>query len=146
MHCPAAQVRPAVTQRSRTSVMILVIEDERFVRDVTCEILRNAGYQVLQADCAEAARKMFQRYGTRIRLLLCDAVLPDSSGIVLALTLCRLSAGLKVILASGYPKGRLQDLDKKIGDSFLAKPYGAVSLLSKVQQALQKEVESAARI
>jgi FixJ family two-component response regulator len=91
---------------------------------------------------------MFQRYGMRIRLLLCDAVLPDSSGIVLALTLCRLSAGLKVILASGYPRGRLQDLDKKIGDSFWAKPYGAVSLLSKVQPASQKEVsaESAAQI
>jgi hypothetical protein len=73
---------------------------------------------------------------------------PDSSGVLLVLTLCRLSAGLKVILASGYPRGRLQELDQEIGDRFLAKPYGAVSLLSKVQQALQKEVsaESAAQV
>jgi two-component system, cell cycle sensor histidine kinase and response regulator CckA len=65
-----------VDQRRETGATILVIEDERFVRDVTCEILRDAGYRVLQADCAEAARKVFQRYGKRIQMLLCDAVLP----------------------------------------------------------------------
>ncbi len=140
MHSTAAQVRPAVRRRPETSVTILVIEDERFVRDVTCEILRHAGYRVLQAKCAVAARRVFLRCGKRIQLLLCDSVLPDSSGIQLAEILRRRSADLKVVLVSGYPRATLPgDLDQKTGDEFLAKPYCATSLVAKVRMVLQKE-------
>lgn len=140
MHCTAAQVLPAVRERRRTSVTILVIEDERFVRDVTCEILRDAGYRVLQAECAVAARRVFLGHGKRIQLLLCDAVLPDSSGVLLSQTLRRLSAGLKVILVSGYPGGAMpEDREGGTKHEFLAKPYGAASLVSKVHMVLQKE-------
>ena len=111
--CVARQ--PKWISDARSARPFLSLKDEGFVRDVPCEILRDAGYRVVQADCAEAARKVFQRCGKRIRLLLSDAVLPDSSGVVLAQTLCRLSAGLKVILASGYPRRALRGLDHKTG-------------------------------
>jgi CheY-like chemotaxis protein len=82
---------------------------------------------------------VFGRYRKRIQLLICDAVLPDSSGVQLAQTLRQRSAGLKVILASGYPRATLKDgSDQKTGNAFLAKPYGAASLVLKVQMALQK--------
>lgn len=136
MHCTAARIQ----QGRETCQTILVIEDDRFVRDVTCEILRYAGYRVLQAECAAAARRMFLRHRKQIQLLLCDAVLPDSSGVVLAKYLRRRSAGLKVILASGYPIGTLQNLDPTTGNVFLAKPYSAASLVSKVQMVLRREV------
>jgi DNA-binding NtrC family response regulator len=139
MHCTALQVRPGVVKRPEKGVTILVVEDECFVRDVSCEILRGAGYRVLGAESAVAARRVFLRYGKRIQLMLCDAVLPDTSGVVLSETLRRLSPGLKVILASGYPRtALLEDLDREARDGFLAKPYGAASLVSKVQMALQE--------
>jgi DNA-binding NtrC family response regulator len=139
MHCLATQEQLAVQEPQDPGVTILVIEDARFVRDVTCEILRAAGYRVLHAECARTARRVFRRYGNRITLLLCDAVLPDSSGVLLAQTLRLLSASLKVILVSGYPRVTLQgDLDPKLGADFLAKPYCAASLIAKVQMALQK--------
>jgi DNA-binding NtrC family response regulator len=126
--------------KPETRATILVIEDARFVRDVTCEILRAAGYRVLQAECALTARRVWQRHRKRIQLLLCDAVLPDSSGILLAETLRRMSAGLKVVLVSGYPSGTVQGcLDRNAGNEFLAKPYGAGALVSTVQMTLQKE-------
>src|SRR6266852_1375474 len=93
------QPPPAAPKQGRKCAMILVIEDERFVREVTCETLRNAGYRVLQSECAASGREMFLRYGKRIRVLFCDAVLPDSSGVLLSQTLRRLSPGLQVILA-----------------------------------------------
>ena len=108
MQCTAVKVQPAVLKQSETGATILVIEDARFVRDVTCEILRHAGYRVLHAECATAARRVLRRYGKRIHLLLCDAMLPDSSGVLLAQTLRCQSAGLKVVLVSGYPRGALQ--------------------------------------
>jgi two-component system, cell cycle sensor histidine kinase and response regulator CckA len=143
MHCPAAQVRPAVLAQPEARVTILVIEDARFVREVTCEILRHAGYRVLHAEGAVAARKVFQRYRNRIQLLLCDAVLPDSSGVLLTQTLRRRSAGLKVILVSGYPRDAVpEDREWENKSEFLAKPYNAASLVSRVQMVLQKAASS----
>jgi len=144
MHCLATQVQRAVQKPPHLAVTILVIEDARFVREVTCEILRDAGYRVLHAECAAAARKVFRRHGNRIQLLLCDAVLPDSSGALLAQTLRRRSAALKVVLVSGYPTATLrkyldQDLDHELENEFLAKPYCAAALVSKVEMALRNQ-------
>jgi FixJ family two-component response regulator len=95
---------------------------------------------VLNAECALAARRVLRRHRNRIQLLLCDAVLPDSSGVLLAQTLGRVSAGLKVILVSGYPQGTAHGYrDLESGNGFLAKPYGAALLVSTVQMTLQKE-------
>jgi len=138
MHCLATQVQLAVQEPPEVAATILVIEDARFVREVTCEILRHAGYRVLQAECAAAARKVFRRHGNRIQLLLCDAVLPDSGGAQLAQTLRRGSAGLKVVLVSGYPAATLRRyLDQELENEFLAKPYCAAALVSKVEMALR---------
>jgi two-component system, cell cycle sensor histidine kinase and response regulator CckA len=121
------------------SPTILVVEDARFVRDVTCGILRANGYRVLRAECALAARRVFRRHGNRIQLLLCDAVLPDSSGVLLVQTLRRMSPGLKVVLVSGYPQRTGQDSrDLESENKFLAKPYDAALLVSTIQMTLQE--------
>jgi DNA-binding NtrC family response regulator len=134
----ATQVQIAVLEPPAPGATILVIEDARFVREVTCEILRDAGYRVLHAECAATARKVFRRHGNRIQLLLCDAVLPDSSGALLAQTLRRCSAGLKVVLVSGYPTATLRKyLYQELENEFLAKPYCAAALVSKVEMALR---------
>jgi FixJ family two-component response regulator len=50
------------------------------------------------------------------------------------------SASLKVILVSGYPQATVRaSPDQQNGDEFLAKPYCAAVLISKVQMALQTE-------
>ena len=84
---------------------------------------------------------MFLRLRKRIRLLLCDAVLPDTSGVVLSQTLHKLSPGLKVIVVSGYPSGGLPEtVDTDSANEFLAKPYDAASLISRVQTVVRKAV------
>jgi len=140
MHCTGSPQRPTATKRREAGITILVVEDEQFVREVTCEILRHAGYRVVQAECAATATKMFLRQRKRIRLLLCDAVLPDSSGALLSQTLRRLSPELNVIVVSGYPSGgRPEAGDTESANDFLAKPYGAASLVSRVQAGVRKE-------
>src|ERR1700757_3564456 len=103
----ATKLPRSVRKRTNADTTILVIEDERFVRDATCQILRDAGYRGVQADCAAAARALFGHRSKRIQLLLCDAVLPDSNGNLLSQTLRERSRGLKVILSSGYPRAAL---------------------------------------
>lgn len=138
MHCTAGKLRHSLGRLAKTLPTILVIEDEAFVRTVTCEILCAAGYRVVQADCATAARNLFSQGGRKIHLLLCDAVLPDASGVSLAQALGQGSPELKTILMSGYPRtGLPQPLGKEHTAEFLAKPFGAASLIAKVQTTLQ---------
>jgi PleD family two-component response regulator len=58
---------------------ILLVEDETFLREVTCEILESAGYRVLKARTAAEAISAFDEYKTIVRLLLTDVVLPGLS-------------------------------------------------------------------
>jgi len=59
---------------------ILLVEDESFLREVTCEILESAGYRVLKTDTAAEAISAFDEYKTIVRLLLTDVVLPGQNG------------------------------------------------------------------
>ncbi len=59
---------------------ILLVEDEKFVRDVTGEILQSAGYRVLKTRNAADAMLTFRRYRDEVRLLLTDVVMPGQSG------------------------------------------------------------------
>ena len=82
---------------------ILLVEDESFLREVTCEILESAGYQVLKARTAAEAISAFDEYKTIVRLLLTDVVLPGQNGRDLATDLRSVSPKLKIIFTSGYP-------------------------------------------
>jgi CheY-like chemotaxis protein len=82
---------------------ILLVEDESFLREVTCEILESAGYRVLKARTAAEAISAFDEYKTIVRLLLTDVVLPGQNGRDLATDLRSISPKLKIIFTSGYP-------------------------------------------
>src|SRR5579871_4247667 len=95
----------AVSQEMEASgTTILVVEDEDFVREVTCEVLISAGYRVLQARTATEAARLFSREAKGADLLLTDVVLPGRNGQVLARELTGSHPGLKTIFISGYPE------------------------------------------
>src|SRR5437867_13409407 len=73
--------RPKAKLKSEATT-ILLVEDERFVREVASEILRSAGYGLLQARCAEEARRLFYEHED-VHLLVTDVVLPDDNGAIL---------------------------------------------------------------
>lgn len=122
---------------------ILFVEDEAFVRDVTCEVLRDAGYHVLTAKNAVEARQAYDQDGGGVELLLTDVVLPGENGRTLAEKLRRESPRLKVLFVTGYAEqmkasaGECEDL--------LAKPFSTGMLLRKVRHLLGREEEQLAR-
>jgi CheY-like chemotaxis protein len=116
---------------------ILVVEDEDFVREVTCEVLLSAGYLVLRARTASEAAGLFTRNGEKLQLLLTDVVLPGRSGQALAQELRAIAPRLKTIFISGYPKNEIsqQGLNDP-GTFYLPKPFSAQMLLEAVETAL----------
>jgi two-component system cell cycle sensor histidine kinase/response regulator CckA len=116
---------------------ILVVEDEAFVREVTCEILELAGYAVLKARNGAEARCAFQQCGGNIQLLLTDVVLPGENGRDLATFLKTTQQGLKTIFISGYPENTIsRDGHPPEGVFYLPKPFSVESLMRKVSEVL----------
>ncbi len=111
---------------------ILLVEDEAFVREVTCEILRAAGYEVFSATTAAEAAKIYAECGSEISLVITDIVLPAETGMTLAAALRRKAKDLKVLFITGYYE-RARTMNP---EEFLAKPFSASILLSRVKQLL----------
>jgi two-component system, cell cycle sensor histidine kinase and response regulator CckA len=112
---------------------ILLVEDEAFVREVTGEVLRSAGYEVLTArNAAEAAGVYAGRRGG-VELLLSDVVLPGENGRVLSRRLRRENPELKVLLVTGY----VEQMGLR-EEEYLAKPFSTDVLLRKVREVLDR--------
>jgi len=113
---------------------ILFVEDETFVRDVICEVLRCAGYRVLTAKNAVEAVRIYEEHRGKTDLLLTDMVLPGETGRALAGRLRRGDPQLKVLLVSGYSE-QLGVLKATQVDC-LAKPFSTEVLLRRVRKLL----------
>jgi len=115
---------------------ILLVEDEAFVRDVTSEVLRSAGYEVLTArNASEGIRLYDVRHGD-VQLLLTDVVLPGETGRAMAGRLRRGNPQLRVLLVTGYAEqmGRRDALQEEC----LEKPFSAETLLRRVRELLDR--------
>lgn len=83
------------------SLTILLVEDEDFVREVTCEVLQSSGYRVLKARNAVEATVTFRRHRQEVGLLITDVVMPGQNGRDLARELSSVCPGLKTLFVSG---------------------------------------------
>ncbi len=116
---------------------ILLVEDEKDVRNFISKILTYHNYTVFSEDNAAKALSTFDKEDGQFDLLLSDVVLPDKSGHDLAKQLMKKKPGLRILLSSGY-------MDEKVGWEgiqaheipFLQKPYDLRELLEAIQKAL----------
>lgn len=81
---------------------ILLVEDDDDVRELVSTMLRNLGYQVLEAENGIAALELSDSYLDTIDLLLTDVIMPEMDGRQLARQLVEKYHNLKVIFMSGY--------------------------------------------
>jgi len=119
---------------------ILLVEDESFLLEITCEILEAAGYRVLKTRNATEAISAFRQFQTIVRLLLTDVVLPGQNGRDLANELRSISPDLRIIFISGYPENVVTRHGiHDDGMAYLPKPFSLQSLTRKVRQVLEQE-------
>jgi PAS domain S-box-containing protein len=116
---------------------ILLVEDERALRELTSRILRSAGYTVLEASSGAEALDLLTRPGSHVDLMLTDVVMPGMNGRELAERVTGLRPGVKVLYTSGYTddailKHGVLDDERR----FIAKPYTPAALKRKVRELL----------
>jgi CheY-like chemotaxis protein len=130
----------ADTDPPRGHGTILLVEDEAFLREVTCEILESAGYRVLKTRNAPEALSAFSECKTVVRLLLTDVVLPGQNGRDLANELRSVCPKLRIIFISGYPENVVTRHGiQEDGMFYLPKPFSLLSLTRKVGQVLEPQ-------
>ncbi|HEY3928225.1 MAG TPA: response regulator [Candidatus Koribacter sp.] len=114
---------------------IVLVEDDRFVRDSSREVLEAEGFTVETFGSAEEAKSYLDRHADCVSLVISDLRLPGQDGHMLAAKVHRMVGELPVLLTSGYGMSVEDDLIHHT--YFLAKPYNAEMLLAAVRRCLQ---------
>ncbi len=121
---------PKTTSPNR-SATVLLVDDEMLVRFATAEMLRDAGYEVVEATSGPEARELV-RAGLTPDILVSDQLMPGMKGNELAAELGEVLPGLRVLLATGYID--LPDLNLPR----IAKPFGAAELVERVRALIEE--------
>jgi DNA-binding NtrC family response regulator len=118
---------------------ILLVEDERIVREPARRMLARHGYTVLAASNADEALRIARDHKGEIHLLLTDVIMPGRSGKELAGDLAYLRAGIKVLYMSGYTHDVIvHEGVLEAGITLIEKPFTADALLRKVRDGLDR--------
>lgn len=129
----------SVTEFMGQGELLLLVEDDDMVRNLTRQILEKAGYQVLEARDGEDAMEVFMAHAAEVQLLVVDVVMPRMDGRALYDNICELRPGIPVLFCSSYSAGLLEsEYMLQVRSSLLAKPYRAVDLLERVRGMLDR--------
>jgi nitrogen-specific signal transduction histidine kinase/CheY-like chemotaxis protein len=126
-----------ITIRGGTET-ILLVEDEKPVRELVARVLERHGYKLLQAGTGAEAVEVWRSHKDQIHLLLTDLIMPGNmNGRELAEALWMERPELKVIFTSGY-SADIVGKDFKIESdlNFLQKPYHPQTLALAVRRCL----------
>ena len=118
---------------------LLLVEDDRAVRDVCRQVLQRAGYKVLEASDGYEALAVARGMNGTLHLLVSDVVLPGMDGIELAATLGEERSGLRVLLISGYAERLgVEGLPETVEVDVLPKPFSPAELTRRVRAVLER--------
>ena len=119
------------------SEVILLVEDDSIIRNITCKHLQQAGYTVIEADNGADALEKAEKAPTSIDLLFTDMVMPVMSGRELAKRIADIYPTIEILYTSGYFDDRAWGNDSPIPEEkFIDKPYDQNELLKRIRQLL----------
>jgi two-component system cell cycle sensor histidine kinase/response regulator CckA len=120
--------------------LILVIDDEEAIRQITRSTLETFGYRVLLASDGTEAVARYAEHRNEVAVVLTDMLMPFMDGPATIRALQKMNPPVKIIAASGLPASH------KAGEAslegikiFLSKPYTAEKLLKALAEVLKKK-------
>jgi CheY-like chemotaxis protein len=123
---------------------VLVVDDNRDVRELAYGHLKNLGYRVLSAQSGEEALKVIERYGD-VDLLFTDIIMPGGmNGLQLVEQVRARQPDIAVLLATGYMDQLPAANVSAASITTLTKPYRVSDLAERVRASLEKKVPSQA--
>ena len=116
---------------------ILFVEDEAAVRIIAARLLRQRGYEVIEAADGEEALALAEEWAGQIDMLISDVIMPGLDGPSLLRKARPYLGDAPVMFISGYAESDFSDLlQDEVGVSFLPKPLDIKTLAERVKQEL----------
>ena len=119
--------------------MVLVVDDEANIREITKDTLESGGYQVLTAVDGTHAIAVYAEHRESIDAVITDMIMPFMDGMSTIRAIRKLNPGAVIIANSGFA-GDLQTTRAADSgaDAFISKPYTAKKLLEVLGAVLEK--------
>lgn len=117
--------------------VVLLVEDEVLVREVTETILKRLGFTVVCTSNGVEAVQVFEKTPERFRLVISDVAMPIMDGWETLSALRRIRPDIPVILASGYEEAHvLAGEHEEFPQAVLEKPYHVQDLMEAIRKTL----------
>ena len=117
---------------------ILFVEDEAAVRGIAARLLRQRGYDVIEAEDGEQALELAELHAGTIDMMISDVIMPGLDGPALLKKARPFLGDAPVLFISGYAESDFSDLlQDEVGVSFLPKPLDIKTLAERVKQELR---------
>ncbi|WP_242143915.1 MULTISPECIES: response regulator transcription factor [unclassified Bacillus cereus group] len=115
---------------------ILIVDDEKEIRELIAIYLKNEGYEVLQAGDGEEGLEILKK--NKVHLIVLDIMMPKIDGIHMCMKV-REIAEMPIIMLSA----KTQDMDKILGlttgaDDYVTKPFNPLELIARIKSQLRR--------
>lgn len=115
---------------------ILVVDDEKEIRDLIDIYLKNEGYHVLKASDGRMAMGLLEK--EQVDLIVLDIMMPELDGIQACLKI-RLEKNMPIIMLSA----KSEDTDKILGltagaDDYMSKPFNPLELVARIKSQMRR--------
>jgi CheY-like chemotaxis protein len=141
---PLGQLRTELPSRERTLSIgkgtILVVEDEKVLRDVAQCALESLGYEVATVENGRQGVETYRAMHGQLRAVLLDLKMPVLGGREAFLQMRAIDASVPVIICTGYGENEeVQELLSRGAALLLSKPYRVVDLSEALQRLAVRE-------
>ncbi len=124
---------------------ILLVEDERAVREMLSRVLTRQGYELIVASTGDQAVALCDEDVAALDLVISDIVMPGASGPDVAAHLLARAPHLEVLFMSGYADHPLFKRVVNAGSRFIGKPFSLAHFRAIVKEALTSNRRAARR-
>jgi len=132
---PGEDAEPVHTSHGKGSV--LIVDDEALIREVASAMLKDVGFDIIEAADGKEAVALYRQNQSIIRAVLLDMTMPKMDGKTCFTELKKINPDVRVLLSSGYSE---QDINKLFADhtpaGFIQKPYMPKALQQKMEEIL----------
>jgi len=122
---------------NQSNNLVLVVDDEEIIREVTKELLENLNCTVILASNGDDAVAIYKKYSFEIKLVILDLVMPGIDGATTFSELKKINPEVKVLICSSYVSATtLSSLMQNGVQGVLHKPFTYLDLATSLNNLI----------
>jgi len=129
--------KPINSSMSGSGEKVLIVEDDKAVRDAVAEVLTSLNYSCIKAESSMSAIDIYRKSWKEIAIVLSDLVMPGLGGLELLKRLQEINPEVKMVVMSGYPLAENEGIrEEHAVAAWIQKPVQVQSVSEAVQTAI----------